>query len=85
MGVLLHQTGAATPVLRYAASQAFWTMPKHQLEKLAKDEGLDCRGLALHDLVKALVLKVLGPLTPPQLAQIMKLRASTAPPQLPPQ
>eukprot|EP00974_Lingulodinium_polyedra_P057165 5500206-Lingulodinium_polyedra.AAC.1 len=46
--------------MRRAASKAFWRMPRHQLEKLAKDEGLECRGASLFELVKALVVHSLA-------------------------
>eukprot|EP00974_Lingulodinium_polyedra_P103074 9978188-Lingulodinium_polyedra.AAC.1 len=67
------------PLLQHAARMAFWRMPRHMLERLAKDEGLECHNQGLYDLVKALVLHILGPLDPPDLAAIMAKRAPAAP------
>lgn len=84
-GVLLHRTGEPVPILKHAARNAFWQLSSQQLRKLAEDQGLSCnKGAGAYELVRLLVLHILGPQDDSTMDDIMSLRGLLPPDQVPP-
>ena len=75
----MRRTGENTPVLTFAARNAFWRLNKVVLTTLAKDQGVPVPS-SLYQLVHDLVRKLLLGVSDEELARIMALR-DCAPPQ----
>ena len=73
----------ATTVLKVAAERCFFDVKMPLLQKLAKKLGMGQSGSNIYDLCKALVEKILDPISPERVADILALRALANPDPMP--
>ena len=83
LGVVLRQDGDALSILRHAAEQAFWRLPKTQLDKLARDRGVRVDDPSLLTLLEALVRDILDGADEAQIDAILAKRAVAPPARFP--
>eukprot|EP00969_Alexandrium_andersonii_P191146 8443210-Alexandrium_andersonii.AAC.1 len=74
MGIVLHQAGQAEGVLQHAAKNCFWTLGVDTLSKLAASLALLSAPTRLAELLRVLIVEILGPLSDEALAAILGIR-----------
>eukprot|EP00971_Amphidinium_carterae_P190405 3778750-Amphidinium_carterae.5 len=74
-GIMLCSVGSPASLLKLAAAEGFWAIPKAGLRKLAKEFELDVDGTApLHQMVLSMAEQVLGVLSDEKQLEILRKR-----------